>query len=127
LATGIVVYLLPVVVQRIQETDETYVQTLETLSKNRWNIIKKVFIPDVLARVFDDIRVLVAISWTYITVAEVVNNTGGLGGVAQIAYRQSRIDKVFAIMVVIILIGYIQDKVFVWLDKFLFPHKYATK
>lgn len=127
LAAGIIVYLLPVVVQRIQETDEIYVQTIETLSKNRWDIIRKVFIPDVMSRVFDDIRVLVAISWTYITVAELVNKTGGIGGVAFLAARQSRTDKVFAVMVTIIIIGVVQDKAFKWLDQFLFPHKYATK
>lgn len=127
LAVGIIVYLLPVVVQRIQETEETYVQTLETLSKNRWDIIRKVFIPDVLARVFDDIRVLVAISWTYITVAELVNKDGGLGAIAFLAARQSRTDKVFAIMITIMVIGLLQDKVFKLLDRLLFPHKYATK
>lgn len=127
LAAGIIVYLLPVVVQRIQETEEIYVQTIETLSKNRWTIIRKVFIPDVLSRVFDDIRVLVAISWTYITVAELVNKDGGLGALAFLAARQSRTDKVFAIMVVIIVIGVIQDKTFKYLDQFLFPHKYAIK
>jgi NitT/TauT family transport system permease protein len=124
LAMSIVVYLLPVVVQRIQEVSEIYVQTVHTLSTSRWNIIQKVFIPDVLSKVFDDIRVLVAISWTYIIVAEGVNNSGGVGAMCYIAGRQSRIDKVFAILLVIILVGYVQDKLFMFFDKLLFPFKY---
>lgn len=124
LAISIVVYLLPVVVQRIQEISDIYVQTIRTLSSSNWSLISKVFIPDVLSKVFDDIRVLVAISWTYIIVAEGVNNSGGVGAMCYLAGRQSRIDKVFALLLIIILVGYIQDKVFMYLDKILFPFKY---
>jgi NitT/TauT family transport system permease protein len=124
LAFGILVYLLPVVVQRIQEVEDVYVQTVQTLSINQLHIVKKVFIPAVLSKVFDDIRVLVAISWTYIIVAEMVNKTAGIGGMAFLAARQSRVDKVFAILIVIIIIGIIQDKIFMWMDKAFFPFKY---
>jgi NitT/TauT family transport system permease protein len=127
LAFGILVYLLPVVVQRVQEVNDVYVQTVQTLSINQWHIIKKVFIPAVLSKVFDDIRVLVAISWTYIIVAEMVNKTAGIGGMAFLAARQSRVDKVFAILIVIIIIGIIQDKLFMWLDKMFFPYKYKPE
>ena len=39
----------------------------------------KVFIPSVLSELFDDIRVLVAISWTYIIIAEMLNMNRGVG------------------------------------------------
>jgi NitT/TauT family transport system permease protein len=124
LAFGIFVYLLPVVVQRVKETDKVYVQTAYTLGASKWQIIRKVFFPDVLSKLMDDIRVLVAISWTYIIVAEMVNVNGGVGSMIFMAGRQSRLDKVFAILFVIIIVGYIQDKVFTWLDKQIFPQKY---
>jgi NitT/TauT family transport system permease protein len=123
LAFGIIVYLLPIIVQRIDEVEEVYIQTVYTLGASKWQTIRTVYIPAVLSRISDDIRVLVAISWTYIIVAELVNKSGGIGSLAYIAARQSRIDKVFAILIVIILIGFIQDKLFVLLDKLLFPHK----
>jgi NitT/TauT family transport system permease protein len=124
LAFGIIVYLIPVVVQRVIEVDDIYVQTIRTLSNNKWSVIKHVFVPAVISKVSDDIRVLVAISWTYIIVAEMVNKSGGVGAMAYTAARQSRVDKVFAILVIIIVIGFIQDKLFQWLDKVLFPHKH---
>mgnify|MGYP001562324564 CR=1 FL=1 len=125
LAFGIFVYLLPVVVQRIQEVEEIYCQTAFTLGASNWQIIKSVFFPSVMSKVFDDIRVLVAISWTYIIVAEMVNKSGGIGAMIFTAARQSRLDKVFAILLVIVIIGFVQDKVFSLLDKKLFPYKYA--
>ncbi len=124
LAFGIIVYLLPVVVQRIDEVEKIYLQTVYTLGANKWQTIITVFIPNVMAKLSDDIRVLVAMSWTYIIVAELINKTGGLGGLAWEAQRQSRIDKLFAILLVIILIGFLQDKLFKLIDKLLFKHKY---
>jgi NitT/TauT family transport system permease protein len=126
LAFGIFVYLLPVVVQRVKELDDVYVQTAETLGASKWQIITKVFLPGVLSRVSDDVRVLTAISWTYIIVAELVNNEGGIGALMFRASRQSRLDKVFAGLFVIILIGFIQDKLFIWLDRRIFKYKYAN-
>ncbi len=127
LAFGIFVYLLPVVVQRVKEVDDVYVQTAQTLGASRWQVIARVFIPGVLSKLSDDIRVLTAISWTYIIVAEMVNNEGGLGALIFRAARQSRLDKVFAVLFVIIIIGIIQDKIFQWLDRRTFGFKYAKE
>jgi NitT/TauT family transport system permease protein len=127
LSFGIFVYLLPVVVQRVKEVDEVYVQTVETLGASRWQTIVRVFVPAVMSKVSDDIRVLTAISWTYIIVAEMVNSEGGLGALIFRAARQSRLDKVFAVLFVIIFIGIIQDKIFMWLDRRVFGFKYAKE
>lgn len=127
LAIGVFVYLLPTVIQRIDEVRDVYVQTVQTLGANKWQTIYTVFIPDVFSRVFDDIRNLVPISWTYIIIAEMINSTGGLGSLSYIASRQSRADKTFAILLILIIIGFLLDKIFSVLDKQFFPHKYATK
>ena len=125
LAFGIVVYLLPVVVQRVSEVPEVYQQTSFTLGASKGQMFRTVFFPHVLGQLINDIRVLVAISWTYVIVAEMVNNTGGIGGMLFISARQGRIDKVFALLFVIVFVGFIQDKLFQWLDKAVFPYKYV--
>lgn len=125
LAFGIFVYLLPVVVQRIDEVEKVYLQTAFTLGANTWQTIRNVFWPSVSSRIFDDIRVLTAISWTYIIVAEMVNRDSGVGAMIFMAQRQSRLDKVFAILLIIVLVGVLQDLIFKWLDKMFFPYKYA--
>jgi len=124
LAFGIFVYLLPVVVQRVKDLDNVYVQTAYTLGASRTQTIFKVFLPGVFSSLIDDIRVLVAISWTYIIAAEIINMTGGVGALIQASARQSRIDKVFALIFIIIVIGILQDRVFKLIDKILFPQKY---
>lgn len=124
LAFGILVYLLPVVVQRIDEVENVFVHTIYTLGASKWQTIRHVFIPRVLSRLSDDIRTLVAISWTYIIVAELLNKDGGIGAMAYMSARLGRLDKVFGILLVIILIGFVQDKIFSKVDRVIFPHKY---
>ncbi|MGB4848064.1 MAG: ABC transporter permease subunit [Saprospiraceae bacterium] len=128
LAFGILIYLLPIMVQRIDEVADVYLKTVHTLGATDWQVLRTVYIPSVLSRLFDDIRVLTAISWTYIIVAETMNsNEGGIGTLIYYAgQRQGRYDKVFALLLIIMAIGIIQDKIFIWLDREFFPFKYQA-
>ncbi len=124
LAFGILVYMIPVVVQRINEVEKVHIDTVHTLGSTNWQTIKSVFFPSVFSKFMDDLRVLTAISWTYIIIAEILNNQGGLGSLVYYLSRRDKTDKVFAILLLIIFIGILQDRLFVYLDKRLFPHKY---
>ncbi len=124
LAFGILVYLLPIVVQRIKEVESVYLKTTFTLGANDWQTIKSVYLPSVFSKLIDDIRVLTAISWTYIIIAELLNRKGGVGAMLWINSKQGKVDKVFAWLIVIIIVGFLQDRLFVYLDKRMFPHKY---
>jgi NitT/TauT family transport system permease protein len=124
LAFGILVYLLPVIVQRIREVEEVYLQTAFTLGATNWQTIRAVYIPAVFSRLMDDIRVLTAISWTYIIIAELLNRQGGIGGLIFVKSKMGQIDRVFAILLLIIVIGLIQDRIFSYIDTRLNPHKY---
>ena len=126
LAFGILVYLLPVVVQRVDEVKDVYLKTVFTLGATDWQTIRTVYFPSVMSKLMDDIRVLTAISWTYIIIAELVNRSGGVGALIYVEGRQGRIENVFAILIIIILIGFIQDRLFIYLDRRLFPHKYES-
>jgi len=125
LAASIIVYLIPVVIQRIDDTENVYVHTAFTLGANKFQTIFTVFFPSVLSRIIDDIRILVAISWTYITIAEALNMTNGIGMLAVQCGRKCRIDMVFAILLLIAALGFIQDILFKEIDKVVNKHKYS--
>ncbi|MEO1516591.1 MAG: ABC transporter permease subunit [Bacteroidota bacterium] len=126
LAFGIMVYLIPVIVQRVFQVNDVYLKTVFTLGATDWQTIKSVYIPSVMSKVIDDIRVLTAISWTYIIIAELLNSTKGLGRLIWTSSRTGQTEKVFAILLVFIIIGLIQDRLFVFIDRRLFPHKYLN-
>lgn len=125
LAFGIIVYLLPVVVQRIDEVKDVYLKTVFTLGANSWHTIRTVYIPSVMSKLIDDIRVLTAISWTYIIIVEYINSSGG--GIGALIFRKQRFnepEQLFALLIIIIIIGFIQDLIFVFIDRRLFSFKY---
>ncbi len=131
LAFGIFVYLLPAIAQRIKdiETDDhlkALQQTMWTLNASPWMTLKHFYIPSVLSRFSMDVINLVAVSWTYIVIAEMVNAQGGLGSMIYMATsRGSHVDQLYAVLLLIIFIGFVQDKLLKLLDKKLFKFKYA--
>ncbi len=128
LAFGILIYLIPVVVQRIDEVKAVYLKTVYTLGATNWQTVKSVYFPSVMSRLSDDIRVLTAISWTYIIIAESIGGEGGLGNLIwRVGSRRGRIDMVFALLIIIMLIGIIQDNLFSNLDRRFFPFKTQDK
>lgn len=124
LAMGIVVYLVPVVVSRIDETLQIHLDTAHTLRASAWQKVSHVFFPDVLRRVSSDIITLTAISWTYIIMAEMLNSTGGIGTLMWEAGRRSRYEQAYALLILIVIVGFTQDKLLKLLDRRLFPDKY---
>jgi NitT/TauT family transport system permease protein len=128
LAFGIIIYMLPVIVQRIREVDDVYLKTVYTLGASDWQKIRTVYFPSVISRFFSDIRVLTAISWTYIIFVENIGNEGGIGAtIWRAGSRQGRYDKVFALLILIMLIGVIQDKIMIRLEKEFFPYKFQAE
>lgn len=127
LAFGIVVYLLPVVVQRIDEVKRVYLDTLKTIGASKWQLIKYAYLPDVTYRLSDDIRILIAISWTYIVIAEMVNQCGsGIGALAYTVGKNQKPEMVFAIALEILIIAFLQDKLLIWFDRKKYPFKYLS-
>lgn len=124
LAFGIWVYLVPVVVQRIDEVNATHLQMMKTLGASFWQTVRYVTWPSVISRLSDDIRILVGISWTYIIVAELAGIQGGLGSLIFLGERQSNVGKVYAVIFIIVAIGIIQDIIFRIIDRLLFKFKH---
>jgi NitT/TauT family transport system permease protein len=128
LACGIFVYLLPATISRVDEVKSMYENTARTLNASEWEIFKTIYLPKGLGLVFTDVINLTAISWTYIIIAENVNSEqGGVGVLCWQMARQSEYASVFAVLFVILLIGFLQDKILMFLDKRLFSWKFQNK
>ena len=102
--------------------DNVYLQTAKTMGMSNWQTFKYVYFPYVMEKVYDDIRSLVAISYTYVVIAESLNKVGGIGAMISTFTRQSRTPEVYALLFVIVMIGLLQDRIFQWMKPVLFPH-----
>jgi NitT/TauT family transport system permease protein len=106
---GVFVYLLPVVVSAIRAVPDELVQTGLTLGASRGQVIRTILLPSALPEIFDSFRVMNAISWTYVILAEAVNAQGGLGYMVDLAYRHQKASWSFAGLLVIGGIGLLTD------------------
>jgi len=122
---GVFVYLLPVVVSAIRTVPEELVQTAMTLGASRWQVIRTVLLPAALPEIFDSFRVMNAISWTYVILAEAVNPEHGLGYMVELARTHQKASWSFAGLIVIGGIGLITDQVIRMISAFLFRWKEA--
>jgi NitT/TauT family transport system permease protein len=108
---GIVVYLLPLVVEAVEHVDEVYLQTATTLGASRWQLVSQVLIPGSLPAIGEALRVMNGIGWTYVILAEVINAPYGLGALITVAGKRSHVDQIFALVIVILLIGVATDQI----------------
>jgi NitT/TauT family transport system permease protein len=106
---GTFVYLLPLVVEAVEKVDEVYLQTAMTLGARPRQLIFNVLVPASLPGIGEALRVMNGVGWTYVILAEVINAPLGLGALINVAGKRSHVDQIFALVLVILLIGVITD------------------
>jgi NitT/TauT family transport system permease protein len=120
---GVFVFLLPVVVTAIRAVPQEYVDTAYTLGANKRQVIFSVLVPSALPEIFESFRVMNAIAWTYVILAEAVNAPTSLGYLIQTAYTHSRPNWSFAGLVVVGGMGLLTDALLRGLNAVLFRWK----
>jgi NitT/TauT family transport system permease protein len=120
LFVGTVVYLLPLVVETVESVEDVYLQTATTLGASRWQLVRHVLVPGSLPGIGEAMRVMNGIGWTYVILAEVINAPLGLGALITVAGKRGHVDQIFALVVVILLIGVISDQILRAINKALF-------
>src|SRR5438874_7873814 len=117
---GVFVYLLPVVVSAIRAVPEELVQTALTLGASKLQILLTVLVPAALPQIFDSFRVMNAIAWTYVILAEFVNPQQGIGYLLNLAQQHSKPEWSLAGIAVVGVIGLVTDFIIATVNKMVF-------
>ena len=83
----------------------TLIDVSYTLGARTGEVIRKVIIPHSLPGMIDSVRVNAAAAWSFVVVAELIASDSGLGYRINRLGRFQQIDGIFAVLVVIGLIG----------------------
>lgn len=137
LTFALLIYILPAVANKVNDLqnpnndkDYVYLQTIKTLGASNWQKFRYVYFPYVTRSISGEIINLTGISWSYVVICELLYKDGSISGIGAMInnmMRQSYIPEAYAILFVVILIGFGQDILLKWLDKMLFPSKYNKK
>lgn len=106
---GTFTFLLPAIVDAIRAVPDELVQTSFTLGASRGQVIRTVLIPAVLPQVFDSFRVMNAIAWTYIILAELIGAEAGIGYLLDLSGDRFKTSWTFALILVVGVIGILTD------------------
>ena len=88
-----------------------------TLGATQKQVVMRVIIPAVMPRLMDTLRILLGWAWTYVTVAELVAASSGLGYRILKAQRFIHTDSVLSGILIIGLLGLISDRLFGLVNK----------
>lgn len=134
LTFGLIIYIIPTICAKVNDMNNpandkeyVYIQSIKTMGASAWQKFRYVYFPYVMGSISKDIITLVGISYSYLVIAELLYRDGvinGLGSLIATMTRQSHMSEVYALLFFIILIGVVQDAIFKWLDKKIFPWKY---
>ncbi|MEO6229396.1 MAG: ABC transporter permease subunit [Ferruginibacter sp.] len=120
---GIVPFFVTSFLSVIDGIDKQEFELCATLGMNKWRMLWEVIIVGRLDQVFEVMRQNFAIAWMMITMVEGLSmSEGGLGAMLIKSNKYIDLSTVFAILVIIFLIGVCFDYVLGALRYWLFPY-----
>jgi NitT/TauT family transport system permease protein len=119
---GVVFFLATLVMDHTRAVRTELIETSMTLGANRVQILLTVVVPAVLPNILISMRQMLAVSWTYLVIAEIVAATTGIGAVMMRGQRFLHVDEIMAGILVIGLLGLLFDFLFRLAHRSLFPY-----
>ncbi|MDH3467484.1 MAG: ABC transporter permease [Gammaproteobacteria bacterium] len=122
---GVVFFLITLVMDYTRQVRIELIETALTLGASQKRVLWTVIVPAVLPNVVVAMRQMLAVSWTYLVIAEIVASTTGIGAMMMRARRFLHTDEIMAGILVIGLLGLLFDLLFRWLHRALFGYLYS--
>tara|TARA_R110001592_G_scaffold6509_1_gene34870 strand:+ start:9421 stop:10185 length:765 start_codon:yes stop_codon:yes gene_type:complete len=96
LVLGVVWFLITLVSDVVRQVPTDFIETSKTLGGSRRVILWTVVVPAALPGIVDTCRQMLAVSWTYLVIAEIVAATDGIGAMMMRARRFVYVDDIMA-------------------------------
>lgn len=118
---GVVFFLITLVMDYTRQVRIELIETALTLGTSQWQVLWTVIVPAVLPNVVVAMRQMLAVSWTYLVIAEIVGAQDGIGAVMMRAGRFLKVDVIMAGIFAIGILGVLTDLLFRLGAHWLFP------
>ncbi len=109
LVIGVVFFLISLFMDNTRAVSPELVECSRTLGASRAKVIWNVLLPAALPSYVDTARQMLAVSWTYLVIAEIVAATDGIGAMMMRAKRFVQVDDIMAGILTIGILGMLTD------------------
>lgn len=127
LALAFLIFLLPQVAAAVEAVDDMYLKTAYTLGARKRQAVLKVLLPIAWPDIYQALRLGFGVGWSYILLAEMVDIGMGLGGIIIGSQRRGPREHIYLVLLVIVLIAFLTDKLWVSVGRRLFPYREARR
>jgi NitT/TauT family transport system permease protein len=118
---GTVFQMVLVVSKTTRLLDPSLLEAAQTLGAKPRQMIWKVVIPGILPNLYNDLRILLGWAWTWLVIAELIGVKSGLTEFIETQGRFRNFDRVFPVIILIGITGFVTDQVLSWLHGIFFP------
>jgi NitT/TauT family transport system permease protein len=124
---GVLWFLITLIMDRTKAVRQELIETAVTLGATRRQTLWTVVVPAVMPDIVVAMRQMLAVSWTYLVIAEIITSTTGIGAMMMRAKRFFNTDEIMAGILVIGILGLVFDYLFRLAHDFLFPYLEETR
>lgn len=111
-----------VIAKTTRQLDHALLEAAQTLGANPRQLFTHVVVPGILPDLYNDLRILLGWSWTWMVIAELIGVKTGLTEFIETQGRWRNFDAVFPVIILIGLIGFFTDQFLGWFRGILFPY-----
>ena len=119
---GVLWFLITIIMDHVKSVRAELIETSVTLGGDRGQVLWTVVIPSSMPKIVVAMRQMMAVSWTYLVIAEIVAATTGIGAMMMRAKRFLHVDQIMAGIIVIGILGLTFDYLFRLAHRRLFPY-----
>lgn len=110
-----------VIANTTRTLDASLLEAAQTLGAKSKQLLFRVIVPGILPKLYNDLRILLGWSWTWLVIAELVGTKSGLTEFIETQGRFRNFDSVYPTIIVIGLTGYLCDQILSSLRPLFFP------
>ena len=119
---GVIWFLITLIMDHTKSVQADLIRTAVTLGGNRLQVLRTVIVPAAMPDVLIAMRQMLAVSWTYLVIAEITAADAGIGAMMMRAKRFLHVDQIMAGILVIGILGLLFDFLLKQLHRFAFPY-----
>jgi ABC-type nitrate/sulfonate/bicarbonate transport system permease component len=105
----------------VRTIDVNFIRASRSLGASQWEILRRVILPACMPHVFTGLRLAWGIALIVIIAAEMIGGSSGIGYMILDAQQTFRVDRVFAGIVAIGVLGFLTDQGFRYLRRVALP------
>ena len=118
---GTVFQMVLVISKTTRLLDPALIEAAQTLGARPGQLLARVVLPGILPNLYNDLRILLGWAWTWLVIAELIGVKSGLTEFIETQGRFRNFDRVFPVIILIGITGFVTDQILSRLHGILFP------